>query len=1099
MHRESSPKLYFISIALTFLIVMSAFLQIDRKDKTSNMSDAVNGNLYYHQALAERLNGKPDSAIVKLQKAYHAFLSEQNTKDAVKSLLVMADIAKDKRDSHQMSYYLHLADSLFQYGQLADDSLRAELSHQFGVLHFIKGEYEAAQQNFMQSYHLKIRLYGEKDTSLAVTYNNLGICAYRIGRINEALAYYQKAIERARTMQSSPNILLARCIENAAMIYCELGNYNKSMQNFADALHIKLLASGENSQDVGRAYMNIANLEIDLSDYDNALMHLQKAEKIFLNLYGNDFGDFDAIYQNMGKIYNSRGDYEKALNYYNKAIEYLKRKNPEHPGIRDIYLNIGYIYFVRDDYEKALSYYRKSYSSTSPNLQTIKYYRNLARCYQSMGKVDSAIYYYEKSIQLSKTDEVNNYELAINYLYLGEFYYKKGNFLYAKNFYNISKNLFKSSFGERNRDLAYCYIKIGEVERDIGNYESALRYFQQAIVTLIPGYDDENSYSIPVVLPQTPDYYLPSALESKALTLYRMWERTKDTSYLLSSSSHYILASQSLDRIRSFYTSEESIIQLSGNIRRVLQEGMRTHITLYKVLNRQEFLEEALRFSEKSKSAILWLAFRDIEESSLGNIPTTYLQEERNLKNKITGYKKLIYNEQLSKNPINSKVDLWNAEIFNLERQLDSLLQKIQKEYPRYYANKYEGKGLQIKELQSRLNNEVIVEYAFCDTNMYTFLVAPHSFRIFEASIDSSFYKAIPILLSIIKRGPIDDAQIQFENFTQASYLLYDNLWKPIENSIIDQKVIIVPDGLLGYIPFETLLRQLPNSKLPEYAQLDYLMNSFRIRYAYLASNLLSKEEINQNLKTMASYAPVEFKPSNKQKAFENFAEYPTNLMALPASFEEIKKISKIWKGDIFSHNDASEAKFKTTANLYKIIHLATHSIVDSINPAFSKFVMYDTADSIEDNLLNAYEIPSIKMEAQLVVLNTCNSGSGKMFRGEGIYTLARAFIYAGIPSVVTTLWEIDDDIGSNIVQRFYKKLRKGIPVDEALLEAKLDYLKSSNRMQAHPYFWSSYIAMGNSDNFITENPAINKLLIWIINGLFILLAGFALIKFLRK
>ncbi|HQN98999.1 MAG TPA: tetratricopeptide repeat protein, partial [Bacteroidales bacterium] len=335
----------------------------------------------------------------------------------MKSLLVMADIAKDKRDSHQMSYYLHLADSLFQYGQLADDSLRAELSHQFGVLHLIKGEYEAAQQNFMQSYHLKTRLYGEKDTSLAVTYNNLGICAYRIGRVNEALAYYQKAIERARTMQSSPNILLARCIENAAIMYGEIGNYNDALKNFADALHIKLLASGENSQDVGRAYMNIANLEIDLSDYDNALMHLQKAEKIFLNLYGNDFGDFDAIYQNMGKIYNSRGDYEKALNYYNKAIEYLKRKNPEHPGIRDIYLNIGYIYFVRDDYEKALSYYRKSYSSTSPNLQTIKYYRNLARCYQSMGKADSAIYYYEKSIQLSKTDEANNYELATSYLY----------------------------------------------------------------------------------------------------------------------------------------------------------------------------------------------------------------------------------------------------------------------------------------------------------------------------------------------------------------------------------------------------------------------------------------------------------------------------------------------------------------------------------------------------------------------------------------------------------------------------------------------------------------------------------------------------------
>ncbi len=135
----------------------------------------------------------------------------------------------------------------------------------------------------MQSYHLKTRLYGEKDTSLAVTYNNLGICAYRIGRINEALAYYQKAIERAITMQSSPNILLARCIENAAIIYGEIGNYNDALKNIADALHIKLLASGENSQDVGRAYMNIANLEIDLIDYDKALMHLQKAERFSLN------------------------------------------------------------------------------------------------------------------------------------------------------------------------------------------------------------------------------------------------------------------------------------------------------------------------------------------------------------------------------------------------------------------------------------------------------------------------------------------------------------------------------------------------------------------------------------------------------------------------------------------------------------------------------------------------------------------------------------------------------------------------------------------------------------------------------------------------
>jgi CHAT domain-containing protein len=133
---------------------------------------------------------------------------------------------------------------------------------------------------------------------------------------------------------------------------------------------------------------------------------------------------------------------------------------------------------------------------------------------------------------------------------------------------------------------------------------------------------------------------------------------------------------------------------------------------------------------------------------------------------------------------------------------------------------------------------------------------------------------------------------------------------------------------------------------------------------------------------------------------------------------------------------------------------------------------MYNLPDSTEDNFLNTYEIPSIRLEASLVVLNSCNTGTGRLYSGEGVFNLARGFLYTGVPTIVMTLWEIDDNIGIEIIQDFYKQLKKKMPTDEALRAAKLGFISGADKARAHPYFWSAYVTVGKSESIALKNPA---------------------------
>lgn len=187
------------------------------------------------------------------------------------------------------------------------------------------------------------------------------------------------------------------------------------------------------------------------------------------------------------------------------------------------------------------------------------------------------------------------------------------------------------------------------------------------------------------------------------------------------------------------------------------------------------------------------------------------------------------------------------------------------------------------------------------------------------------------------------------------------------------------------------------------------------------------------------------------------------SLVNLNWAASEVETISDLFSGDAFVNSDATEEVFKEKVQNAGIVHLATHTLIDDENPLYSKMVFSNDQTSVEDGFLNMYELYNMDLNADLVVLSACNTGYGKIVRGEGIMSMARGFIYAGCPSIVMSLWPVDDYSTSVLMKNFYNGLANGLDKDEALRQAKLEYIQNCDESKADPFYWAGFVEVGNT------------------------------------
>jgi len=191
---------------------------------------------------------------------------------------------------------------------------------------------------------------------------------------------------------------------------------------------------------------------------------------------------------------------------------------------------------------------------------------------------------------------------------------------------------------------------------------------------------------------------------------------------------------------------------------------------------------------------------------------------------------------------------------------------------------------------------------------------------------------------------------------------------------------------------------------------------------------------------------------------------YNNTLLPLPWAVEEVEQLSKAYKSDAYSGPLATVGLFKQKAADYNVLHLAMHTTIDVENPMFSKLYFSHDGDSACYGVLETHELYKMRLNAAFAFLGACNTGDGQMLHGEGVMSFARGFFYAGIQSLVMTLWEVDDLTASQLVYSFYDFVAKGYPLDEALRNAKQTYMASADNLKAHPYYWAGYVQIGSND-----------------------------------
>jgi CHAT domain-containing protein len=198
-------------------------------------------------------------------------------------------------------------------------------------------------------------------------------------------------------------------------------------------------------------------------------------------------------------------------------------------------------------------------------------------------------------------------------------------------------------------------------------------------------------------------------------------------------------------------------------------------------------------------------------------------------------------------------------------------------------------------------------------------------------------------------------------------------------------------------------------------------------------------------------------------------------LNNLPGTEKEIMAIKEVMKNHVnlyYTEEGTTETNFKSQAKDFDVVHLAVHGQSDTLNAINSKLIFRTDKDSTEDGQLYAHELYTLDLShLDLAVLSACESGIGKQQKGEGVMSIARGFAYAGCPSLVISLWKIDDRTTAQLMNKFYKYVSEGNALDISIANAKLDYIRGANEFNSHPFYWAAFLQVGNSEKLDIKKP----------------------------
>jgi len=817
-------------------------------------------------------------------------------------------------------------------------------------------------------------------------------------------------------------------------------------------------------------------------------------------------------YNNLGRMYAIKKDFEQAISYYINA--YLLYKQLDTPTelvkvcsrIGDLYMMIGKREEADRYYGKILSYIPDLPASPREQLR-LNSYNHLAvsNYFLHFGLHDSLVNYYEYHLP-----KIIEYDLAadkayenLGYAYKGEGFYDK-----AVLYFNKALTYAKQKYSNKGTKVASYYYELGHLYLEHGQEERAIDLMDSVIVAL----QEEH-------IPEGDKLFFLEALLDKSIAAEAYKYRAKAymrKGELQKAHADFNRVITLVNYLRDHYSGAESKMLSINQLRPVYENAAITAWRIYKEKGDEFYKERIFAFAENSKSSLLnehIQKFRNNKRNTETGIPDSLLHQEEALIVRIGKYKeKIIESKQLQDEDAEAYYD---KQLLRVEQKLDSLEKVLQRRYPSYRRWGHGRDSIVSPRIVQQLldDKSVFVEYFISDFNCFVVYITAEEVKI----------KSIPDFNSIelkrkvhLLRRSISNIEYILNNKQEAWYTfvtesrwIYQHL---LADDILEGKdhLIVVADNYLNYIPFEVLLMaDVGQETKMNYQGLPYLIKDFAVHYEYSAAIMANNQdrrnvENGQILGFAATYGNdynyADLLPAQRKERTRSEVGLHRDALAIPGTVDELQDLQQNFAGTYFYKEAANEKQLKQElkTNQFSVIHLAMHGVVDYKDAAYSCLLFTENQAAEEDNLLYSYEIQHLNgNNANLVVLSACQTGYGKYEQGEGIISLGRSFMYAGIPSVIMTLWELNDHTSVEVMQSFYHNLVAGESKETAMRHAKLTYLDRHPDFMAHPFFWASFVCIGNQQAI----PLRTKFWVgyyWIIGGTLCLLL-LLLIGYLRR
>jgi CHAT domain-containing protein/Tfp pilus assembly protein PilF len=888
----------------------------------------------------------------------------------------------------------------------------------------------------------------------AITLNNIGNVYSDLGENQKALEYYNQALPVRQALDDKAGVAIT--LAQIGLVYNQLGNNQKALEYYNRALPT-LRAVGDVREEADTLH-NIGNAYSELGDKPKALEYYNLA--LPLKQAVGDKAGIATTLTGIGLIYSDLGERQKALNYYNQALP-LQQATGDKAGEADTLNNIGLVYFDLGEKQKALEYYNASlpiYEAVGYKAGEARTLSDIGNVYLDLGDKHKALEYYDRALLLQQAigDRTG---VATTLTGIGIVYSDMGEKHKASEYYDRALAIlqevgYKAGIADALRNMGNLYFDLGDKQKAIAYYDRALS--------------------------------LRQSLGDKAgvaLVLYNIayTERSRGN---LSGALKKIQASlEIIDFLRTEILSKQLRASFFASVQDYYHFYIDLLMQLHKTNPSKGYDAEALNASERARARSLLDILAEARADIRTGVDPNLLQQERRLQEQL-GDKQEQQIQILSGEHTETQATAIQKEIETLLDQYQQVQAQIKVKSPRYAALT-QPQPLTLQQIQSSIvdDNTLLLEYSLGEERSYLWAVTKTSIASYELPSRADIEKAVNNF-----RQQVTNAIASRDKLSLAATNLSQILLKPVAEQLGNKRLLVVGDGALQYIPFSALA--IPRKSdatsnaiplileheivnLPSASTLAFLRNqpsqraATRKTVAIIADPVFGKEDDRFKNPSSVVANNQQTTTDNIQSLQRSTIELGINLDRLPYTKQEAEAITSLLpkaQSEELLGFQATRASV-TNPNLaqYRIIHFATHGILNSLYPELSGIVfsLIDEKGNPQNGFLRLHDIYNLNLPADLVVLSACQTGIGKEIKGEGLVSLTRGFMYAGTSRVVVSLWNVNDFATAELMSRFYKKMLKDNLQPAAALKAAQVEMSQIPQWK-NPYYWAAFTIQGD-------------------------------------